>query len=1212
MKKLYVISLFIIFATGLSSLAVASPSSLNYQGRILKMDNTPMEYEAVIFNFKIMDSSGQYTLWEENSNPIDMTGSKGVFDVPLGEGARTFPDSNIQSVDVAYWTSFGLLDAFSNTRSFYCKGSVLPACYTPLGGDLRILRVRFWDGTAWRQISPDSKIRSVPFAAYSMSSEKLAGRTLNEFVLKELIPNCGSGSFLTWNLATQSFGCNSVSVSSSEITSIDASKITSGVLDASHIPNLSLAGDVTGTLSATHVSSLQGKTLSAAAPSNGQVLKYNGTAWVPSSDSVNAGTITEVVAGSGLIGGGTSGSVTLSINNSVTAGTYTKLTVNSLGLVTGGASLSSTDIPSLDWSKITTGTPTTVAGYGITDALTGVSNSANLSNGKIWLGNASGKAVEVSISGDATISNSGVLTVDKTQTAVASKILQLDASSVATTKGVNVNGSTSGSIAIRGQAAAGTYTLTLPNSAGAATQVLVTDGSGNLSWAANTAGSVTSVAASAPLSSTGGTTPTISIAQATTSQSGYLSSTDWNTFNNKQAAGNYVTALTGDVTATGPGSAAATVAKLQGSTLTLTTPAANQYIKYNGSAFVNSAIVISDVTNLSSTLSNKIDAAQMPANCTADQTLTFSSPTGAWTCANIAITGSAFGSQTASTFLAAPSGAAGAPSFRSIAAADVPVLDTSKVTTGTFAAARMPAFTGDATSSAGGTALTLANSGATAGTYKSVTVDAKGRVTAGTNPTTLAGYGITDAFAQGGNSFGTTATLGTNDATNLAFETGGTTRATLDTSGNLGLGMVPGAYRLDVSGSVRSSGEFVSTSANQARYIGGNYGVIHRNDGANYYTLLTASGDQYGSWNSLRPLSINVTNGDVNMGNGRLYVEHGGQVGIGTATPTQALHVVGNIQVDNGTNAAIYNSGGMFFSGVPGAGTHAGYVFRPGWGGGTNRLATVTVQNSDAAGNYNDCVLLASYGPSYFNCGPLGINTKNPNAALDVNGRIRSTGVAGGEDAIFELYNQQAPANQRWTEMYTDDFGTFIIRNLNDAYSAGATVLHSHRLPGSPNIDYTVLDGNVGIGFAPSYKFHANGTVAGVGAYVNASDIRLKKNIEPMSDVRTKLTQLTGVYFDWRQDEYPEMNFEQTHDVGVIAQDVEKVFPEAVKTDSKGFKSVAYSKLVAPLIEAVKELYAKVQGHDEEIKSLKQENAELKVRLDRLEKIMSDSTASKK
>lgn len=55
-------------------------------------------------------------------------------------------------------------------------------------------------------------------------------------------------------------------------------------------------------------------------------------------------------------------------------------------------------------------------------------------------------------------------------------------------------------------------------------------------------------------------------------------------------------------------------------------------------------------------------------------------------------------------------------------------------------------FTGDATGSGStSVALTLANSGVTAGTYRSVTVDAKGRVTGGTNPTTLSGYGITDA-----------------------------------------------------------------------------------------------------------------------------------------------------------------------------------------------------------------------------------------------------------------------------------------------------------------------------------------------------------------------------------------------------------------------------------------------------------------------------------
>lgn len=53
--------------------------------------------------------------------------------------------------------------------------------------------------------------------------------------------------------------------------------------------------------------------------------------------------------------------------------------------------------------------------------------------------------------------------------------------------------------------------------------------------------------------------PTITVKQSSTSQSGYLSSTDWNTFNNKQSAGNYITALTGDVVAAGPGSASSII-----------------------------------------------------------------------------------------------------------------------------------------------------------------------------------------------------------------------------------------------------------------------------------------------------------------------------------------------------------------------------------------------------------------------------------------------------------------------------------------------------------------------------------------------------------------------------------------------------------------------------------------------------------------------------
>jgi hypothetical protein len=76
---------------------------------------------------------------------------------------------------------------------------------------------------------------------------------------------------------------------------------------------------------------------------------------------------------------------------------------------------------------------------------------------------------------------------------------------------------------------------------------------------------VSSIGVTAPITSTGGLTPTIGITQSTTSTDGYLSSTDWNTFNSKQPAGSYITALTGDVTATGPGSAAATLATVNSS-----------------------------------------------------------------------------------------------------------------------------------------------------------------------------------------------------------------------------------------------------------------------------------------------------------------------------------------------------------------------------------------------------------------------------------------------------------------------------------------------------------------------------------------------------------------------------------------------------------------------------------------------------------------------
>jgi len=95
---------------------------------------------------------------------------------------------------------------------------------------------------------------------------------------------------------------------------------------------------------------------------------------------------------------------------------------------------------------------------------------------------------------------------------------------------------TSGTSILYGNGTGGFSNVTIGSGVSFAAGTLSATGSG---------GTVTSVTGTAPIASSGGTTPAISISQSSTSTDGYLSSTDWNTFNNKQPAGTYVTSVTG-------------------------------------------------------------------------------------------------------------------------------------------------------------------------------------------------------------------------------------------------------------------------------------------------------------------------------------------------------------------------------------------------------------------------------------------------------------------------------------------------------------------------------------------------------------------------------------------------------------------------------------------------------------------------------------------
>ncbi len=89
------------------------------------------------------------------------------------------------------------------------------------------------------------------------------------------------------------------------------------------------------------------------------------------------------------------------------------------------------------------------------------------------------------------------------------------------------------------------------------------------------------------------------------------------------------------------------------------------------------------------------------------------------------------------------------------------------------------------------------------------------------------------------------------------------------------------------------------------------------------------------------------------------------------------------------------------------------------------------------------------------------------------------------------------------------------------------------------------------------------------GTTCSTSDIRLKKDIAPLQDSLDKISQLRGVTYHWKD---PSRG--KDLEMGLIAQEVEKIFPELVGTDGEGWKTMQYERLVSPLVEAVKELKA--------------------------------------
>jgi hypothetical protein len=97
------------------------------------------------------------------------------------------------------------------------------------------------------------------------------------------------------------------------------------------------------------------------------------------------------------------------------------------------------------------------------------------------------------------------------------------------------------------------------------------------------------------------------------------------------------------------------------------------------------------------------------------------------------------------------------------------------------------------------------------------------------------------------------------------------------------------------------------------------------------------------------------------------------------------------------------------------------------------------------------------------------------------------------------------------------------------------------------------------------------------------------------------LVQINGFRFNWRDDDFAGMNFDKGTQIGIIAQEIEKLFPELVRTDDKGYKAVAYDKLSVILLQGMKEQQQQIESAREENTRLQYEIQSLKERMEKIE-----------
>ena len=311
-----------------------------------------------------------------------------------------------------------------------------------------------------------------------------------------------------------------------------------------------------------------------------------------------------------------------------------------------------------------------------------------------------------------------------------------------------------------------------------------------------------------------------------------------------------------------------------------------------------------------------------------------------------------------------------------------------------------------------------------------------------------------------------------------------------------------------------------------------------------------------------------------------IIMSSSGNVGIGTTNPTSLLHVNGGITASgnvsiNGNMSKVqlidttgnrqpsieFMRGQTTFDGNP---TYSNWRIVASGGQSDGLMPSI---NAGMLGIYHNGGGLAGYSMVLSDGGNVGIGITNPVATLQIYGdatssilqQLNEIKITGNGFAHWSIIGSRSGHNY------------FSISNTGNGAITG--------IVGTDIICITTGNNFVGIGITnPGYALHVVGSIYASGDITAFSDKRYKENILPLTQSLDNLSQLTG-YSYTRSD----LNSDKKH-IGLIAQEVKEVFPQAVSyDDNQGLYSVNYGCLIAPVIQAIKELKETVNALQEKV-----------------------------